>query len=64
MSRTSLLFKESDVTRAIKAVRKAGLDIAQVKIGPDGQIVVTVKTANGDGEDRTVKAVNPWDDAS
>ncbi len=62
MSRTPLLFKESDVTRAVKAVRKAGLDVAQVKISPDGQIVVIVKS--DDGEDRMVESTNPWDDAS
>jgi hypothetical protein len=55
MSRTPLLFKESDVTRAVKAVRKAGLDIAQVKIGPDGQIVVTVKSDGGETD-----TANPW----
>ncbi len=61
MSRAPLPFKESDVTRAVKAVRKAGLDVAQVKISPDGQIVVIVKS---DGEDRMVESTNPWDDAS
>ncbi len=64
MSRARLLFKESDVTRAVKAVRKAGLDVTRVEIDQDGKIVVTVKSDNGDGEDRTVKAANPWDDAS
>ncbi len=64
MSRTPLLFKESDVTRAVKAVRKAGLDVTQVKIGPDGQIVVIVKSDNGNGDDRMVESTNPWDDAS
>ena len=62
MSRAPLPFKESDVTRAVKAVRKAGLDVAQVKISPDGQIVVIVKS--DDGEDRMVESTNPWDDAS
>jgi len=62
MSRAPLPFKESDVTRAVKAVRKAGLDVAQVKISPDGQIVLIVKS--DDGEDRMVESTNPWDDES
>ncbi len=51
MSRARLPFKESDVTRAIKAVCKAGLDVARVEIIiPDGKIVVIPKT-DGDGDD-------------
>ena len=33
-------FKKSDVTRATKAVREAGLEIARVEISKDGAIVV------------------------
>jgi len=33
-------FKKSDVTRAIKAVLAAGLDIARAEISKDGVIIV------------------------
>lgn len=31
-------FKQSDVTRAIRAAQAAGIPIGQVEIGPDGTI--------------------------
>jgi predicted metal-dependent TIM-barrel fold hydrolase len=42
MSRSDLKFKESDVRRAIKSVRKAGERVARVEIDPSGKIVVIV----------------------
>ncbi len=38
--RRASIFKKTDVTRATKAVRAAGLEIARVEIGKDGSIVV------------------------
>lgn len=38
--RRPCLFKKRDVTRATKAVRAAGLEIARVEINKDGVIVV------------------------
>jgi hypothetical protein len=46
-------FKKSDVTRATKAVRAAGLEIAQVEVAQDGSIIVVPgrlpKTIQDDG---------------
>jgi hypothetical protein len=33
-------FKKSDLTRAVKAVQSAGLNIARVEIAKDGAIIV------------------------
>jgi hypothetical protein len=45
MARRALTFKKGNVTRAVKAVVAAGVDIARVEVGPDGKIVVVVREA-------------------
>jgi hypothetical protein len=44
MSRTPSAFKQTDVTRALKAIRNAGYSAARVLIGKDGQIDITTTT--------------------
>jgi len=39
-------FKQRDVTAAVKAVVKAGVEITGVKIAPDGNILVSVGCAS------------------
>jgi len=58
MSKRPPNFRQSDVTRAVKAVRDAGVEIARVRIGKDGEIVVEM--ANGNGE-TVADHANPWD---
>jgi hypothetical protein len=45
MPRRPPIFRKSDVTRAIKATKAAGEDVARVEIGPDGRIIVIVGKA-------------------
>ena len=54
MSRTPSAFKQTDVTRALKAIRNAGYSAARVLIGKDGQIDIT--TAVTEGEDQTARS--------
>lgn len=45
MSRGPLTFKQSDVTRAVKAVTATGMTVARVEIGRDGKIIVVIGNA-------------------
>jgi hypothetical protein len=40
MSRRSCTFKQSDVTKAVKAVVAAGVEVARVEVDKNGRIVV------------------------
>jgi hypothetical protein len=60
MSRGSLSFKQTDITRAVKAVVAAGVGVARVEIEKDGKITVvagnpTETVGKGDSER------NEWD---
>ena len=35
-----LAFKQSDVVRAVKGARVAGLEVARIEVGQDGRIVI------------------------
>lgn len=61
MSRLPTSFLQSDVTRAVRGARSAGLDVTGVKITRDGAITVQIGkleqvTANGQAEG------SPWDE--
>jgi hypothetical protein len=78
MGRGPCTFKGRDVSRAVKAVQKAGIDVARVEIDKDGKIVVVAgSSGNSDGQgeiahnaDRSTdilvesnsKPSNTWDD--
>jgi hypothetical protein len=50
-------FKQSDVTRAVKGVAKAGMRVGRVEITPTGNIVIQSEGAPNQAGTR-----NPWDD--
>jgi hypothetical protein len=43
-------FRPRNVTRAVRAIAAAGLEVVRVEIGHDGKIVVTASSAGSDGE--------------
>jgi hypothetical protein len=55
MTRGPNSFKQGDVTRAVRAVRAAGVPVVRVEVERDGKIVVIVgeaeKNASADRED-------------
>lgn len=50
MGRSPSTFKQSDVERAVKAVRKAGLAVGAVEFNPDGKIRVEVEKVSKETE--------------
>jgi hypothetical protein len=42
MSRSTSTFRQSDLTRAIRGVRNAGVDVARAEIAKDGKIIIVV----------------------
>jgi hypothetical protein len=47
MSRRPNTFRQTDLTRAIKAVRNAGVEVARAEIAKDGQIIIIVGDTAG-----------------
>jgi hypothetical protein len=60
MARAPLTFRQTDVTRAVKAVVAAGVEVARVEVDKDGRIVVVAgkQMPNGVGE-----GGSEWDSA-
>lgn len=50
MGRRAVAFTEDSVSRAIRAVKKAGVDVKTVRINQDGSVVI-----NGDSGDFTAQ---------
>jgi hypothetical protein len=62
LSRRPCIFRQTDLTRALKGARAAGIEIERFEIDKDGKIVVVAQKSPEsprDGED----VRNEWDDA-
>jgi hypothetical protein len=55
MTRAPATFRQSDITKAIRAARKAGVENVRVEIAKDGRIVIV--TAEAEPQ----KSENEWD---
>ena len=60
MSRGQHSFRQSDLTRAVRAVVKAGLEVARVIVDSNGQINVIIAKSDGELADQG-KEGNEWD---
>ena len=57
--RRPLIFKKTDLTRALKGVRAAGMEIARVEINKDGVIVMVPGKSSGVA---ISEETNEWDE--
>ena len=51
MARAPSTFRQADVTKAVKAVRSAGVDIVRVELTKDGRIVIVTREVQPRGQD-------------
>jgi hypothetical protein len=54
-------FREVDLTRALRAAKKAGADVARAEVARDGKIVLVLKN---NVEARSTSERNEWDEIS
>jgi hypothetical protein len=60
MGRRPTAFKQGDVTRAVKAVVAAGVDVSRVEVEMDGKIVIVTGEPDETADDKH-RSTNPWD---
>jgi ssDNA-binding replication factor A large subunit len=51
MARAPSTFRQTDVTKAVKAVRSAGVNIVRVELTKDGRIVIVTGEADPAAQD-------------
>jgi hypothetical protein len=56
MTRGNCHFRQADLTRAVKALKAAGMKIDRVEISTDGSVMLHVEQC-----DKKKKIKNPWD---
>lgn len=57
--RRTPIFRQRDITRAVKGVTAAGVAVDRVEIDSDRRIVVVASQ----GDTRATATTNPWDEA-
>jgi imidazolonepropionase-like amidohydrolase len=62
MSRAAQAFKQTDVTKAIRAAKNAGMEVGRFEIGRDGKIVVIAGKPLAQGS--AADGENPWNDVA
>jgi hypothetical protein len=61
MPRKPSSFRQTDVLRAIKAAKAAGIPISRVKIEPSGAIIIDCEAAPGPADSTGTAEPNEWD---
>ena len=60
MARGPLTFRQNNVTRMVKAVVAAGVEVLRVEVDKDGKIIVVTSET---GKTAPAIGVNEWDEA-
>jgi len=60
MARGPCTFKQADVTRALIAAKKAGIEVRRIRVSKDGTI--EIDTGKPESERRCNADGNPWDE--
>lgn len=63
VSRGKYKFKQSDITRALRATRAAGVGISKIEIEPDGKMVIVLSDGKAEMTDDDCSG-NPWDNVT
>jgi hypothetical protein len=63
VSRGKYKFKQSDMTRALRATKAAGIGISKIEIEPDGKMVIVLSDAKAEMMDDDCSG-NPWDNVT
>jgi len=58
MSRGAHIFRQGDITKALKAAEKAGLKVARAEVRPDGSVLLDFDPPARTPQDPNV---NEWD---
>jgi len=63
VSRGKYKFKQSDITRALRATKAARVGISKIEIEPDGRMVIVLSDGKAEMNDDDCCG-NPWDDVT
>jgi len=63
VSRGKYKFKQSDITRALRATKAAGVGISKIEIEPDGRMVIILSDGKAAMTDDHCSG-NPWDNVT
>jgi hypothetical protein len=61
MPSAPLKFRQTEVTRAVKAMRKAGVDVARLDIMPDGRISIVPSGPVATNDNAESAGEGEWD---
>ena len=61
MKRAPSQFRQSDLTKALKAAAAAGLPVAGYKIDPQGKIEVVIGKPEAQSSNASAREGNEWD---
>jgi hypothetical protein len=63
VSRGKYKFKQSDITRALRAAKTAGVGVSKIEIEPDGRMVIVLSDGKVEMTDEDCGG-NPWDNVT